>query len=557
MSEKMLITHHLWTALQKRGLSKTNKHLARFAREEDGVVTAMALFFVLMMCLVGGIGVDLMRNEMERTNVQATLDRAVLAASDMEQVMSPEGVVRDYFAKAGLTEFLNGGSVSVTDNMNTREVTAIARGTTKNMFMSVLGRTTLPIYGRSTAAEGVSNIEVSLVVDISGSMGGRKIEEMRTAASEFVDIVLDPSQAETVTVSLVPYNGKVNAGSLVNDYYTFSDQRLAANCVRFSATQFNMVGLQNNEHPERLARFDKNTGGWANSIQDPHCQTSDFGAILPWSNDPTELKTHINTLQAGGWTAIDLGMKWASILLDPTSQDELSAMATDGHVEPRFVGRPSNYYTPASTEPHTMKVVVLMTDGANTNQYDLKQEFKSGASDLFLALDPNGTMPSGENRYSVYDAGLEQYYWVEDRTWNALPKGADGDPDFIAQGLVSRVTNIDLFGTYPVQHIVQAFYSDPEYLGVAGALRASEIGNAAELTAQQTIGDANLKDICDVAKGAGVVVFAVAFEAPPGGQQALQQCASSTAHYFNAAGTELSTAFASIARQISALKLTQ
>jgi len=98
----MLITHHLWTALQKRGLSKTNKHLARFAREEDGVVTAMALFFVLMMCLVGGIGVDLMRNEMERTNVQATLDRAVLAASDMEQVMSPEGVVRDYFAKAGL-----------------------------------------------------------------------------------------------------------------------------------------------------------------------------------------------------------------------------------------------------------------------------------------------------------------------------------------------------------------------------------------------------------------------------------------------------------------------
>jgi len=230
--------------------------------------------------------------------------------------------------------------------MNTREVTAIARGTTKNMFMSVLGRTTLPIYGRSTAAEGVSNIEVSLVLDISGSMGGQKIEEMRAAAGEFVDIVLDPSQAETVTVSLVPYNGKVNAGSLMNDYYTFSDQRLAANCVRFSATQFNMVGLQNNEHPERLARFDKNTGGWANSIQDPHCQTSDFGAILPWSNDPTELKTHINTLQAGGWTAIDLGMKWASILLDPTSQDELSAMATDGHVEPRFVGRPSNYYTP-------------------------------------------------------------------------------------------------------------------------------------------------------------------------------------------------------------------
>lgn len=553
----MLITHHLWNALQKRGLSKSHPYLARFAREEDGVVTAMALFFVLMMCLVGGIGVDLMRNEMERTNVQATLDRAVLAAANLDQTLSPEGVVRDYFYKAGLTSFLNNGSVSVQDDVARRQVTAIARGTTNNMFMSAMGRTTLPVYGRSTAAQFVSNIEVSLVVDTSGSMRGRKMNNMRDAAKSFVDIILAPDQAETVSVSLVSYSGKVNAGSLINDYFAFAGYHNQSNCVLFSVNQFNIAGLDNSELPERVAHFDKDSNSETSTLSRPYCPPDDTNAIVPWSNNPGYLKTQIDALDTDEWTAIDAGMKWGVLLLDPSSQDELSAMATDGYVEPQFVGRPSQYIGAGDDNFATQKVVVLMTDGRITKQYDLKPEFKSGASDIFVALDPSGTLDPDANKQSVYDAGLDQYYWLEDKSWNPLPFGADGQSDFISQGLVKRVTNAELFGTRPIKNIVQVYYKDAEYLAIAGGQRGSEIDNASTEAISQDDGEDNLADICDVAKERGIVVFSVAFEAPEFAQESLQYCASTSSHYFDAEGDGLTEVFSAIARQVSQLKLTQ
>ncbi|MGA9412703.1 MAG: Tad domain-containing protein, partial [Roseobacter sp.] len=77
-----------------------------FSRNEDGSITVFAIFMIFMMLMVCGISVDLMQNEMTRTKVQNTLDRAILAASDLEQQRDPDDVVDDYFAKAGMTSFL-------------------------------------------------------------------------------------------------------------------------------------------------------------------------------------------------------------------------------------------------------------------------------------------------------------------------------------------------------------------------------------------------------------------------------------------------------------------
>ena len=55
-------------------------NLRRFARNEDGMISAFAIMMVLLMLLIGGIGADYMRHEMERTRIQAVADRAVLAA---------------------------------------------------------------------------------------------------------------------------------------------------------------------------------------------------------------------------------------------------------------------------------------------------------------------------------------------------------------------------------------------------------------------------------------------------------------------------------------------
>jgi hypothetical protein len=47
--------------------------LKHFARKEDGAMTLFAVFMFLIMILVAGLGVDLMRNEMERKKYKIRL----------------------------------------------------------------------------------------------------------------------------------------------------------------------------------------------------------------------------------------------------------------------------------------------------------------------------------------------------------------------------------------------------------------------------------------------------------------------------------------------------
>ena len=65
------------------------------------MITIFTCFMIVIMVMVCGIGVDIMRHEMERNLIQSVADRAVLAAADLDQELDPEAVVRDYFLKAG------------------------------------------------------------------------------------------------------------------------------------------------------------------------------------------------------------------------------------------------------------------------------------------------------------------------------------------------------------------------------------------------------------------------------------------------------------------------
>lgn len=62
---------------------------------------------------------------------------------------------------------------------------------------------------------------------------------------------------------------------------------------------------------------------------------------------------------------------------------------------------------------------------------------------------------------------------------------------------------------------------------------------------------------CDAMKAEGVIVYAVAFQAPAEGQAVLEDCATSTAnHYFNAtSGAELKAAYEEIAGQLSGVRV--
>jgi len=521
---------HIFEPVLSKGPAR--RWLTRFARDEGGTITIFALMMFVLMLAAGGIAIDVMRYETQRTQLQYTLDRAVLAAAALNQLEDPETVVLDYFATSGLENYRL--DVDVEQGLNYRRVSASAEMDIQAFFMNMFGVRALTSPARGAAEERIMDIEISMVLDISGSMGwNNKIVNMRNAANDFVDtmMLLNTEEEQQVTISVIPYNGRVNAGSIIESVFTLSDEQTESSCTRFDPGDYNTTAINPAVAVERLAHFDRRNYNRNRDFRTPHCQTDDYGAILPWSSDAGDLHGRINSLRANGWTAIDLGMRWAVGLLDPVAQPALSNLITAGVVDADFEGRPYAY-----DEPEVLKVIILMTDGENTNQYDIIQSRKRGPSEVYR--DPNtGNTSTWVGRYN-------QYYWQRTgRRYDEPDGGANAVPIYWPE----------LWGDYTARRI-----ADRYYYGIGdNSLRNSVRYNSVELYAGRYQADLNLRAICDAANDAGIIIFTIAFEAPQGGRDVMQYCASSEANYYDAAGIEISEAFASIAQSINQLRLIQ
>lgn len=364
----------MWTRklTTKAGLKSS---VAGFARDDSGSMTIFAVAMFMMMILVGGIGVDLMRNEMERTRMQATVDRAVLAAADLDQPLEPEAVVRDYFNKAGMSDYLS--SVTVDQGLNYRTVTASANMSTTTQFMHLMGVSELPVPALGQAEERVSNVEISMVLDISGSMGwDNKMENLQDAATTFVDTVIREENENLISISLIPYTAQVNAGYDIFSRMETNHLHNYSYCVDFEIDDFSATGLDLDTSYEQMQHFDE---GWnySNPVSNPGCPQQDFEEIVPFSQNATTLKNTIEDYRARANTSIHLGMKWGVALLDPSFRPIVQELAGPGEniVDDAFASRPASY---ADTE--TLKTVVLMTDGQNVDTTRIQPWYYANAS---------------------------------------------------------------------------------------------------------------------------------------------------------------------------------
>lgn len=239
---------------------------AGFLRSEDGSFIIFGLFIFLLMLIVAGMSVDFMRFETQRTRLQSTLDRAILAASSMDQALDPEAVVLDYFNKAGLGDYIDASMINVYENerlidddyagasdesLTSRRVEASANMTIGTTFLKFSGINSLGAPAAGSAEESASQTEISLVLDTSGSMswssssGNSKIYELRNAAKQFINIVLcDPAFPDRtspcvvedgkISVSIIPYSEQVLVGELLLASFNPTDEHTYSSCVTFA-----------------------------------------------------------------------------------------------------------------------------------------------------------------------------------------------------------------------------------------------------------------------------------------------------------------------------------
>ena len=539
--------------------------------DEDGSITIFSLIIFVLILMMAGTAVDMMRYERERTGLQNAMDAGVIAASSLNQGADPTDLVKDYVAKAGYDPDL----VTVTPQVSTlggvvngRSVTATAEFQMGTYFMKMMGFDQLPGQASGTALEGSQVLEIVLVLDISGSMGwdaasgGTKMEVLKSAAKEFVTLILDNNEPERVSFSIVPYNQQVYMDaplmarlSLANDTFEVVDpldhpgaitvyqtRNTEAPCARFHSADFDTRRLAAAAEIDTSAGFSTNNNNSYNTMGEGAFWCGDsYPKMMLYQNDETTLHTHIDSLTTQGWTAVDYGMNWGVGILDPSFEPVVADMVADGEAPASAQDHPVAY-----TNGEVKKFIILMTDGTNTLQQDLAQEMKAGPSRVWHSE----TLANGNNfdgyLFEMPDNDANQRWFVP------------GDPDtnadnsFLAEGALpedaQQWSKHQLFRRFSVKNIAEYFYQTTEDDFEDDYLIEGGYGAA----------DDNLRAICDEVKTAGgIEVYTVAFEAPQNSQTLLDYCKTEDGKYFDVDGTQLSEAFRAIAIQISLLRLTE
>lgn len=361
--------------------------LADFVEDQRGSLVVFSLFLIVCMALAVGIAVDVMRYEVTRTKLQNTLDRAVLAAADLDQTLEPNEVVEDYFEKAGLSNFLV--DVQVKQGLNYRTVSATTEAEVQTLLLGLAGISEFSAPAVGTAEERVSNVEISLVLDISGSMGSNgKIGHLRDAAKDFVDTVLRDESQDLISLSLIPYTAQVNAGPEIFNQLNTSSQpsHNYSHCIDFDEEDFEETSISMTKSYTQMQHFEWSSNSYR-PIRNPGCPMQTYERIVPLSQNRDALKTTIDNYSARANTAIHLGMKWGTALLDPSTRPIVSQLAAGGTVDNAFSARPAAY-----SDEETLKVVVLMTDGQNVDTYRIQSWAYNSTSEY-----------NHWNRYTLWD----------------------------------------------------------------------------------------------------------------------------------------------------------
>lgn len=560
-----------------------------FAKDEEGGILPLTLFMTVLFLTVAGLGIDTMRHEMERTRIQAALDRAVLAGAAGRNAVEARQIVEDYFDKAGMAGYLEDQEDDdIATTLNSAKVTARASKTVDTYLMKLSGVETLTASGTSTAEVHIPKLEGILVLDVSGSMASNsKIQNLQAAAKQFVTTVMTSSEPGNTVLSIVPFSFSVSPPESIYRTLAVNETHNYSTCLEFKDNDYHNPTLTSgaSAHSSGIpvdqmiytsvyGNFDNLNDSWRS------CYNDEYMRILPYSTSEAELHAKIDALQPDGNTSGNEGMNWGAALLDPTFRDVTGKMILNGDLDPSMSTIPSDYGT-----PETLKAIIFMGDGANTTSYFFNRsspKYRGKFSDLYEVVYQDRVFKYAYNIYNVsqkkygsdglaqcskkrwecvWDANgpeesvyylknpLSGQYWsVSEEEW--LSSSEFGNLETTMTGFISK-TQLDW-------EIAWGFMSPNYYGQITGDWRAwnDYIGSEyVDGPKKNTL----MQSVCTATKTEGVVVYTIGFEVPVNGtaENELRKCASSPAHYYRAEGANINNAFSAIAGNVKQLRLTQ
>ena len=351
--------------------------VARFRADANGSVLIMfSLTIFIIFSMVGG-AVDYGRALLARERLQSAVDSSVLAAARIWQLENDLTLATE----KALTHFeinkpldAEARVVSFVPNLQASTFTMDAQGLIQTPFWSLIKPNGMIIEARGQALmaggdNAGTHLEVSLMLDVTGSMAGSKIADLKDAAKDLIDIVVWADQGNfTSRVALAPFSSAINAGAVLGPLVSGNPPsnlkfalRNGSSPTRHKTNQYCL------SERTGLNAFTDAAPIGSNAI--PRIYQTGSGTacipsapVVPLTSNKDALKKVIDSFVANGNTAGHLGTAWSWYLLSPNWADVLPAG-----------GKPQPYSVLSQVgtkgQPLLKKIAVLMTDGEYNYQY--------------------------------------------------------------------------------------------------------------------------------------------------------------------------------------------
>lgn len=352
----------------------------RFAQDERGAIAIIFTFAVTIVLFLIGISLDAGRAVSTGGKILSALDATALAtAKAMAENELDDAELASLAHRIFEAELVNigGGTavqpLSVTFDRTTGKVETGIDFAVQTSFTRLFGYESIPMHRSASAAYNMKTIELSLVLDITGSMDGQKLIDLKAAAKDVIDILMPDNKVITNRIALAPYSASVNAGGYAA---VASDGASVDGCV----FERNGGHAYTDEAPSG--------GRYLGAEPDPASPSNPFYScpasdVQPLTKNKALLKATIDGYAAFGGTAGHIGTAWGWYMISPSWNAVWPAAS-----------RPQPY-----NDPKTIKAIILMTDGEFNTSYE-NGPINSNSADQAIALCQN-MIAEGVSVYAV------------------------------------------------------------------------------------------------------------------------------------------------------------
>jgi Flp pilus assembly protein TadG len=383
--------------LRVRCLGAIRRRLTRFGANRSGNVAIVFALSAVVLMLGIGAAVDIGRWLHARDKTLSAIDAAVLAGARALQLDDADVDVAVAQAQKFYDENVT-KRLPVTDDTVTfgvaddgQSVTASGSAYIKTPFLQFANIDKLPLINTATAefssaGYGTSeDLEIALMLDVTGSMKGDKLADLKVAAKDLIEIIETQSgSGYTTKMALVPFSEDIRLpttaatnkarGNNLPDEKTVgsrwnSKTYYLSDCIveRTGSQKYTDAAPGSGQYAQGHYTEDYTQsgngggngwgwgGGWGSGGKKTgKCTIPENSAIVPLSDDTEMLKGKVDDLSASGGTAGHLGTAWSWYTLSPNWNTLWPAKS-----------RAADYGT-----PHLQKIAILMTDGEYNTQYD-------------------------------------------------------------------------------------------------------------------------------------------------------------------------------------------